>query len=355
MLILLSCFQGTQLCAVYQVVHCTSRNVYLVDTPGFDDTEMSDSEVLSILANWLAITYSHQTKLHGILYLHRITDVRFSGTAKRNLKVFRDLCGQNALSKVVLVTTMWENLPLEKEGEERERELATMDSFWGYMIKKGSKLERHTNNMQSAKRLVDMFLPAEESGMPEIASLAIQEEMTLQNRSLADTTAGEIVRDDIAKERARISKAIEDCRNDIEKAQQERDEERRQEAQELLVEMEKSSNMIRARNDTLRRDMEEMIRSTYDQAIFEKEDEMSRRLADQYSIRSGTSPTANGAQSPEFSSLPEVFIPTSSLGTRLTSPVPIHMHSFFQTGTQPLSLSLRGRHCSFIGIAYEKS
>lgn len=249
---------------MYQVAYTTDRNVYLVDTPGFDDTEKSDAEVLSILANWLAVTYSHQTKLHGILYLHRIADVRFTGTARRNLKAFRDLCGQDALSKVLLVITIWEKLTLKNEGEARERELETTDSLWGCMIKRGNKLERHTNDMQSAKRLVDMFLPTDERIMPEIASLAIQEEMTLQNKSLPDTTAGEIVRDDIAKEKARIARDIEECRDDIQRAPQAKDDERRQEAQELLAEIEKSNNVLLARYETLRKDMEEMIRNTYD-------------------------------------------------------------------------------------------
>lgn len=336
---------------MYQVAYTTDRKVYLVDTPGFDDTEKSDAEVLSILANWLAVTYSHQTKLHGILYLHRIADVRFTGTARRNLKAFRDLCGQDALSKVLLVITMWEKLKLKNEGEARERELETTDSLWGCMIKRGNKLERHTNDMQSAKRLVDMFLPTDERIMPEIASLAIQEEMTLQNKSLPDTTAGEIVRDDIAKEKARIARDIEECRDDIQRAPQAKDDERRQEAQELLAEIEKSNNVLLARYETLRKDMEEMIRNTYDQAIVEREDERLQRLSDQYSIRSGRSLAVDGAHSPTYSSLPEVVVSTSTSGP---NPVPLHTHSFLRVN-QPLSLSLRDRHCSLIGPAYEKS
>jgi GTPase Era involved in 16S rRNA processing len=32
------------------------RNIVLVDTPGFDDTHMSDAQVLRIIANWLKET-----------------------------------------------------------------------------------------------------------------------------------------------------------------------------------------------------------------------------------------------------------------------------------------------------------
>lgn len=357
MLILFPCLKGTQACAVYQVAYSTNRNVYLVDTPGFDDTERTDAEVLSLLANWLAITYSNQTKLHGILYLHRITDVRMQGSARRNLKVFRDLCGQDALSKVVLVTTMWEKLSSQEEGEEREVELKTTGAFWGYMVKKGSKLERYTNDMQSAKRLVDMFLPANDDTIPEIATLAIQEEMTVQKKSLADTAAGEIVRDDIAAETARIAKQMEECRDEIRDALQQRDDERRQEAQELLAEMEASNAKIHDRYETLRKDMVEMIKNTYEQALFSAEredDEKSQRISDQYSIRSGTSSAVCSHRSLNlFSSLPEV-VRSSSFITSRSTVLPLYPLEFRRVN-QPLSLSLRGRHCSFIGLEYEKS
>lgn len=104
--------------------------------------------------------------------------------------MFKDLCGKDALKKVVLLTTMWEKLTSRDEGEARELELKTTEGYWGYMTKRGSKVERHTNDMQSARRLVDTFVPPDEDMIPQVAPLAIQEEMTVQNKSLADTTAG---------------------------------------------------------------------------------------------------------------------------------------------------------------------
>ena len=50
---------------------CKNRgnNVFLVDTPGFDDTDRSDTEVLREIASWLTASYSNSIKLHGIIYL----------------------------------------------------------------------------------------------------------------------------------------------------------------------------------------------------------------------------------------------------------------------------------------------
>ncbi len=35
----------------------SGRNVVLVDTPGFDDTVRTDTDILSAIANWLSTTY----------------------------------------------------------------------------------------------------------------------------------------------------------------------------------------------------------------------------------------------------------------------------------------------------------
>ena len=48
--------EGTQ---EIEQVHCFlgGHNVTLVDTPGFDDSTRSDTEVLSLIARWLQISY----------------------------------------------------------------------------------------------------------------------------------------------------------------------------------------------------------------------------------------------------------------------------------------------------------
>jgi len=95
------------------------RTIYFIDTPGFDDTNRSDTEVLRELANWLTKSYSDSIKLNGILYFHRISDVRMQGSAKKNLLMFKKLCGEDALRNVILVTSMWDRVSME-DGNKRE-------------------------------------------------------------------------------------------------------------------------------------------------------------------------------------------------------------------------------------------
>lgn len=91
---------------VYAYELSASRTAYLIDTLDFDDTNRSDTEVLREIADWLAVSYSNKMLLHDVIYLHRITDVRMQDSAKKNLLMFKKLCDDDALRKVVLVTTM---------------------------------------------------------------------------------------------------------------------------------------------------------------------------------------------------------------------------------------------------------
>jgi ankyrin repeat protein len=81
-----------------------------VDTPGFDDTYRSDTDVLREIAAWLTDSYSNQVKLKGIIYLYRIMDERMQGSAKRNLFMFKKLCGPKPLNNVNLATTTWSSV-----------------------------------------------------------------------------------------------------------------------------------------------------------------------------------------------------------------------------------------------------
>ena len=112
-------------------------NVYLIDTPGFDDTNRSDVDVLMEITNWLSESFEKDVKLSGMLYFHRIIDPRMQGSAKKNLLMFQALCGSGQFTSVILVTTMWENVA-EREGIRRETELEETEEFWGCMVKNGS-------------------------------------------------------------------------------------------------------------------------------------------------------------------------------------------------------------------------
>jgi hypothetical protein len=203
---------------------CRSRdfNIYLVDTPGFDDTDRSDTEVLREIASWLTASYSNSIKLHGIIYLHRITDPRMQGSGMRNLHMFKRLCGDQNLSNVVMATCQWERV-VEADGIERERQLKETKNFWGYMVERGSQIHRHYNTKESALKLIDSLVGGTKS-RPKII-LDIQAQMVDEGKDLASTAAGKAVDDAISKERERFAKQIAESQADMKEALASRDRE----------------------------------------------------------------------------------------------------------------------------------
>lgn len=166
--------------------------VHLIDTPGFDDTNRSDTDVLRDISTWLSELYTEEIFLSGILYLHRISDLRMQGSGVLSIALLMKLCGEDCFNKVVLVTTMWEQID-ETVGERRERELETTKEFWGSMMEHGSLMRRHYNNKQSALDIIGMFVPQDQDAKPETVKLAIQKELAEEDKVLAQTSAGQLL------------------------------------------------------------------------------------------------------------------------------------------------------------------
>ncbi|KAK7902298.1 hypothetical protein LTR67_001943 [Exophiala xenobiotica] len=196
--------------------------VWLIDTPGFDDTNRSDAEVLKDVAYWLAAAYTKETRLAGIIYLHRITDVRMTGGANRNLRMFRQLCGLNNLNSVILATTFWTdengNTVPEAVGQVRINELQQTEEFWGGMIAKGSRVEKHDGSANSARRIVSNLVDRRIQ-----AVLDIQRQLVDEHRSLDDTDAGQALQSELLEERKKSEARLAELKLDMEEALQEKD------------------------------------------------------------------------------------------------------------------------------------
>ncbi|KAI6033612.1 hypothetical protein BKA83DRAFT_4178638, partial [Pisolithus microcarpus] len=65
------------------------RNIVLVDTPGCNNSFMTDSHVLVEIAWWLITVYENNIKLHGISCFHPISVYRIGETAVRNYNVLQ--------------------------------------------------------------------------------------------------------------------------------------------------------------------------------------------------------------------------------------------------------------------------
>lgn len=132
--------------------------------------------------------YESGSKLAGIVYIHRISDDRFTGISVRNFKMFRKLCGESTLKNVVLMTNMWGRV--EKDvGEGREKELAEV--YFKIALEKGAQLARHHNTTQSAHEIIRRIMKNDP------APLLIQRELVDERKDIKHTAAGEAVNEEL--------------------------------------------------------------------------------------------------------------------------------------------------------------
>ena len=139
------------------------------------------------------LRYENNIKLAGIIYLHRITDNRMGGSPHRNLRMFGELCGDQAVKKVVLVTTMWDKDKTDpQKHNQREREL--FDNYWKTMINYGASTARFLNSPESAWKIIDPILKQHETEV-----LLLQEELVDLKRALNETQAGKTLYSDLQR------------------------------------------------------------------------------------------------------------------------------------------------------------
>lgn len=167
--------------------------VRLIDTPGFNDTHMTDRQILELIAKYLEAIFEAGVKLNGIVFVHDISKERMEGTAMRNLVMFQKLCGSQGLPNVVLVTSKWDAVD-PAVGWPRETELTNQyldprtgqyqDGFWKGMLDLGAGYERFDGTAQAARKIVHKI-----AGYQPV-TMQIQDELVIQRKPLIDTAAG---------------------------------------------------------------------------------------------------------------------------------------------------------------------
>ncbi|GKT52237.1 uncharacterized protein ColSpa_12418 [Colletotrichum spaethianum] len=226
--------------AAYHFDHEIYGRIELLDTPGFDDTFSADTEVLREIAARMSKMYKDGKKLAGIIYLHRISDNRMTGSALRNLRMFKELCGENAYRHVVLTTSMWskEEFCVAKR---REHELIGDGGFWAEMAARGSPVRRW-HNRGSALEVIDLLMSERQTHGP--ATLQIQRELVDEKKRLERTAAGQEVDRELNKIRDMFEKQLQSLRDENRIAMDEQDFEWQTALREQRKELENQQRLI---------------------------------------------------------------------------------------------------------------
>lgn len=153
----------------FEIARPGKGKVFLVDTPGFDDTYIDDTKIVKSLVDWLQYVtlakflyiYSHHYRQHpdrmlgGVICLHEISLSRMAWGPGDHIAFAKLLCGDSGLSNVLLATTKWGEVAPAK-GATRERELAS--KYWQEMVRNGSTMTRFNLSRESALEIIDSLL-----------------------------------------------------------------------------------------------------------------------------------------------------------------------------------------------------
>ncbi|KAK1817503.1 hypothetical protein LTR12_008144 [Friedmanniomyces endolithicus] len=227
------------------------HHITLIDTPGFNDTTRSETEVLKSIAEYLSSAYSDHQKLTGIIYLQSIMDPRMYGSTLRNLKMFKVLVGPDPFPNVLLATTRWGQAEKMDElalAESRESQLSTDEEFWAPMIRRGARVARFKDTRESAMQVVLSLIHQ----VPIV--LQIQAELVDQAKDLIDTTAGIAVNEENKRLELKYRAELAQLQKEMDEAIAERDTE----LQKIIEHSQDTSRqrlgVIKAERDLLERD-----------------------------------------------------------------------------------------------------
>ncbi|KAK5028844.1 hypothetical protein LTS07_006224 [Exophiala sideris] len=201
------------------------RGGWLVDTPGFNDTGRPAAEILMEIPACLTKLYERGGRVSGLIYLHRITHPRMSGSALKTLQIFTLLTGGPAMPMVRLVTTRWNEVDLmgpELERSQRlEDQLRRSDKFWAPLIRDGAITMRLHRNSRSAMAVIVSLLERKDSP----PRLEIVRELLDLNRTLRETAAGHFIDQGNDQLRKQYEKEIASLQEERRQAEQDKDHE----------------------------------------------------------------------------------------------------------------------------------
>ena len=142
--------------------------------------------------------------LTGILYLHRISDIRVGGAARKNFDMFRKLCGDDTLKNVTIVTTMWGEVDSAK-GAAREGQLRADEKFFKLAIDNDAQLVRHDNTLDMARAIIWDVVQRNSA-----APLCVQKELVTEGKNIIETSAGKELDEVLVKQIQDQEKLLED-------------------------------------------------------------------------------------------------------------------------------------------------
>ena len=130
-------------------------NYVLVDTPGFDDSMLSERQVYRQIAQWLESHYRAGQQSNGLIYLLPIHGTRQKGSEVRSHNLFKRLCGRQEPGSIVLGLTFCD-VEVRENIDRRKDEL--INHWWADMITRDCVVEVPLD-VPGCLKLIEHFAP----------------------------------------------------------------------------------------------------------------------------------------------------------------------------------------------------
>lgn len=241
-----NCDAGTKKPAMYNA-EINGRKIILLDTPGFDDSGL---ENLDLLYDIFSVLYSlalgkGRFPIYGVVFLHDISEVRFSGSQRKTLSILRALCGESCMGNVIVGTMRWSPEGSAKFKKEEGREQVYLKEHWGGIYK--TKRWKTEHDIQVPTQVVTDLL-----NIPPVLLLA-QEEIL---NAVGDTTAGRLLVPEARMEMGRLQRELAEQKRRFEEEM----EKNNTEAEKLRKELERQgktpgANVDKDKLEQLQRDL----------------------------------------------------------------------------------------------------
>ncbi|KAH7075831.1 P-loop containing nucleoside triphosphate hydrolase protein [Paraphoma chrysanthemicola] len=207
--------QSIESCTMGLTMHAISipgvkKRVCLIDTPGFDDTNRSDANILQEIAFWLVKSYELGVRLSGAIYLHRITDVRLGGSAVRGLNIFKAICGTNNFHGVTMATTFWDKVDDFDKASEDQRQLLETSSFWKDLVDGKCTMRPLTAGKSSAIELVTAIAHSNKRLV-----LNMQHQLVEEGLRIYQTDAGKVLQESWFQEKSDLHVKLAETRKEL--------------------------------------------------------------------------------------------------------------------------------------------
>jgi hypothetical protein len=220
------------------------KEVWFMDTPGFNASDQTDTKVLQSISQELAAMYKDdKLKVNGVVYLHPIYEKRMGLRDIQTLRMFEKLVGLSCLKNVVLATTMWDALKTKDEGIRREAELKA--EHWDFLSQYGMSVRRIEDPDD-----LNSYLSIVRDLMNNIAvTLQIQEEVVDKCLPLDKTSAGKEVLADIIKATEEVKQQLADLGEELRRTKEKSDAESKQMREILEAEKRELNEQLRVAAD----------------------------------------------------------------------------------------------------------